>query len=198
MNGTTEILYLKILSGWHPIGCLTANSYEEKSDLLQTSTRQNIDSFSTQRPTRQSYSISFAGLVTDNEVLKELKALKKLRQKVDWKIDNGVLIPESGSGLISEISDSATVDEFITFNGTILGLNTPRQYDGTYILLSDTYWASQFSGDLILFGGVVALESITEWNGYYVCDVTTYDSYSTLVDISGEYTGSSTWAGKLK
>jgi len=126
INGTLKILYILYEGDFVPVGCLTENSFDESSEMLNTTTRQN-NGWKTSRPTSQSYSISFSGLETNedfilgNTTYKNLKDFKRSRTLISWRVDDGFGIYEFGSGYINSLSDSATIDEFASFSGSIDG-----------------------------------------------------------------------------
>ena len=129
INGTHKILEINVPTvGFVPIGCLTENSFSERSQMLETTTRDNTGGWITAIPTAQGYNIDFSGLVPfdfyDTEVtyvsLELLKTYKRAGTKIEWRIvSNGAT--ESGFAYITEISDSAVVDEFVSFSGALLG-----------------------------------------------------------------------------
>ena len=130
IQGNLKILYIKKDSDYLPIGCLTSNSFEENSEMIDTTTRDNAG-WSTSRPINQSYSISFEGLITQefslssNITFQEIKQLKRNRTLIEWKINDSYGNAENGSGYINTLSDAAGIDEMITFTGGITGYGTP-------------------------------------------------------------------------
>ena len=132
INGEIRILYIKKDGLYYPIGCLTSNSFNETVDMIPTTTRDNPNGWTTSRPTSQSYDISFDGLVdsdtelTNTVTYKHLKAFKRSRTLIEWRIaDDGLTNFEEGSGYITGLSDSASIDEFVSFNGSIEGFGEP-------------------------------------------------------------------------
>ena len=125
--GTYRIFYLKVGNDWIPIGCLTDTSFTESSEMLGTTTRDNTDGWESSIPTNQNYSISFNGMLTDEftsdtkVTYYDLKALKRERTPIEWKIDDLLGHFETGGGYISDLGDANTVDEFVSFSGTIIG-----------------------------------------------------------------------------
>lgn len=133
-KGDDRILYLKINGNWLPIGCLTSNSITESSELLQTTTRDN-DGWATSRPTMQNYSISFDGLQINTTIsggnfeaasYDRLKLLKRNKTLLDWKIQ-GTIFPvvDYGKCYINELSEASSVDDLLTFSGTLTGYGKP-------------------------------------------------------------------------
>lgn len=129
--GNLKILYIERSGNYLPIGCLTSNGFDEEVQTLNTTTRDNNDGWFTSVPTNQSYNISFDGLITNDIVISdkityyELKQIKRNRELVNWKIedDNGNI--ETGSAYITSLSDSAEVNEFISFSGSMIGYGKP-------------------------------------------------------------------------
>jgi len=125
INGTYRILYIDSGDGYQPIGCLTSHSFNEESDTLNTTTRDN-EGWSTEVPTNQRYSISFDGFVLENlsntqQTYYDLKNIKRNRTLIDWRIDED----DYGSGYIVGLSDANNIDEFITFNAQLVGYGKP-------------------------------------------------------------------------
>lgn len=134
INGEDRILYVKLNGYWLPIGCLTSNSFSESVEMLPTTTRDN-SGWATSRPTNQNYSISFDGIQVNSTIAggnfneasyDRLKLLKRDKVLLNWKIQGEIFpVVDYGKGYISEISESASIDEFLSFNGTITGFGKP-------------------------------------------------------------------------
>ena len=131
INGTNKILLISVSGGdYYPIGCLDSNSFEESVEMLGTSVRTNSGGWSSSVPTKQSYGISFSGLVTKESEIdgvvtyNDLRIIKRSRQVIQWKITDNE-IEETGAGYIINLSDSANIDEFVSFNGSIQGVGIP-------------------------------------------------------------------------
>ena len=131
INGDIELLYFKIDGIYTPIGCLTSNSFNEEVDMLNTTTRQDAG-WESSRPTMQRYSISFAGLVTDDINFSgvvsyaSIRNLKRQRTLIDWKISRGNGYDDYGQAYITNISDSAEVESFVSFEGSMVGYGSPQ------------------------------------------------------------------------
>jgi hypothetical protein len=97
--------------------------------------------------TNQGYSINFSGLVINTRFAKgdftkisydRLKYLKRNRTLVNWKIQTSdLLFVDSGQGYITEIGSASNVDEYITFDGVILGYGEPTSTSEKSYLLQD-------------------------------------------------------------
>lgn len=130
-NGTLKVLYIKVLGTYLPIGCLTDNSFSETLSMLDTTTRDNTDGWKSSRPTTQSYNIAFSGLITQELTSVtaitywEIKQLKRSRTLIEWKIEDSVGNIDYGSGYFTDLSDSAAIDEFTSFSGSIVGYGKP-------------------------------------------------------------------------
>jgi len=133
-NGSDRILFVKVNGNWLPIGCLTDNSMDESSEFLDTTTRDN-QGWTTSRPILQSYSVGFNGLQLNTTVsggiftvgsYDKLKQLKRDKILLYWKIE-GVVYPivDYGQGYISSLSEVNTIDELMSFSGTINGYGKP-------------------------------------------------------------------------
>jgi predicted secreted protein len=130
INGTNRIIYIKWEEDFLPVGCLTSDSFSETVEMLDTTTRDN-GGWKTAVPTMQSYNITFDGLIKqklfldqidNNLTYQQIKILKRSRTLIEWKIESSTDIHiSSGFGYITSLSDSANVDEFISFNATIQG-----------------------------------------------------------------------------
>jgi hypothetical protein len=132
-KGEERILYLKINGEFLPIGCVTENSFSETADSFETTTKGDA-SWQTNKILSQSYSISFSGIQiltkffnTNLLSYDTLKDYKRNRELLEWKIQGeNFPIVDSGFCYITEISESAVVNELLTFSGTLTGFGEPR------------------------------------------------------------------------
>ena len=146
INGTDRILYIKWNDDFLPIGCLSSDSFDESVDMLDTTTRDN-QGWKTSTPTNQSYNISFDGLVINTNFsggdftkisYDRLRVLKRNRTLIDWKIQDFLgICKDTGKGYITNLSDSANLDEFITFSASIVGYGQPISTTGLIFTLQD-------------------------------------------------------------
>jgi len=133
-NGTYKILYLEFGdAGFLPVGCLTENSFSESSESFESTTRQNPNGWGTSFPVKQSYTISFSGVETFDDLgdtivsYYRLQVLKRARQIINWKIYSSLGgNTESGSGYISSLSNTAPLDDVVSFDGEIVGYGEPE------------------------------------------------------------------------
>lgn len=136
-NGYNRILYIEVGDvgnlSFIPIACLTSNDFNESTDTLATTTRAN-NGWKTSVPINQSFNVSFEGIQIStafNDVQKasydRLKAIKRTRQVNNFKIENlDGTQQELFSGIIISLSESASVDDLVTFSGQIEGVNFPE------------------------------------------------------------------------
>jgi hypothetical protein len=132
--GEDRILYFKINGQYMPVGCLTGNSFEESSEVLDTTTRDN-QGWTTAVPLVQSYSFSFEGLQLNTTVVggnfnvasyDRLKQLKRDKVMLDWKIQGSTYpIVDYGKCFILSISESNNIGEFMSFSGSATGFGKP-------------------------------------------------------------------------
>lgn len=144
-KGEDRILCIKIDGLFVPIGCLTENSFSESAETIDTTTREN-EGWTTSRPVYQSYSISFSGLQilttltgdTTKASYDRLKHLKRDRTLLEWKIAGSEYpLIDMGKCYITDLSEAATVGEFITFSGTLTGFGETTQTIGGILLLNN-------------------------------------------------------------
>lgn len=142
-DGVYKVLYIKSAGTYFPVGCLTDNNFQESVETISTTTRDNPDGWETDRPTKQRYSIDFSGVVdiVDNPATlsyRDIQSLKRNRTLVEWKIENakGDDI-DYGSGHITSLSDTAPIEEFISFSGNIKGYGQPLILTGNLYIDSD-------------------------------------------------------------
>lgn len=141
MTGDNRIIYIKVEGVFIPVGCLTENSFSESSDVLDTTTRDNIG-WKTSRPTMQSYTIPFAGLVVfDSAVLSygRLREMKRNRNLLDWKIQdptNVYPIIDYGKAYINTISEASPAGDLISFSSELTGFGIPLWIDNSNAVLS--------------------------------------------------------------
>lgn len=134
INGSDRIIYIKWDDEYLPIGCLTSDSFTESVSMLQTTTRDN-GGWETSVPTTQKFNISFDGLIINTNFnggdftkisYDRLRVLKRARTLIEWKIeDTNKTFVDTGKGYLTELSDSANIDEFISFNASIEGYGAP-------------------------------------------------------------------------
>ena len=135
IDGTYEILYIKrsVDSDYYPIACLTDQSFSESSDTIETTTRDN-QGWKTMKPTNQEYTISFSGLedyqTTNKTSFTELLISKKSRELVQWKIGEAGYY--QGNAYITELTKDFPTDDYVTFNGTLVGY-------GNYTNIAESY-----------------------------------------------------------
>lgn len=129
-KGKESILYIKYKDIWTPISCELTSEMEEHTDMTGTTTRDNMG-WKSYKPMAQGYSLSFAGQVVkeeDAELLSyfRLKEIKRNKEVLEWKREtiNGFYI-DTGTALITDMSDSNPVGELMTFNMTLLGQGKP-------------------------------------------------------------------------
>lgn len=134
IDGAYRILYIDYGEGYLPVGCLLSHSFNEESDVIQTTTRDN-NGWSTSRATNQSYNIPFDGLVGDDiidytmQTYYNLKTIKRDRQVIDWRIDES----DYGKGIITSLSDENEIDSNVSFSAELLGYGKPlMQFDFIY------------------------------------------------------------------
>ena len=146
INGENRILYIKWDGQYLPIGCLTGDSFNESSEMLNTTTRDNAG-WSTSVPTSQNYNLSFEGLVINTNFpggdstkvsYDRLRELKRNRTLIEWKLqDSQKIFVDTGKGYITELSDSSSIDEFISFNASIVGYGKPESTTEISFTLQD-------------------------------------------------------------
>lgn len=146
IKGSASILYIVDNGIDVPVACLTSNGMSESSETIETTTRDNAG-WKTALATKQSYTISVAGLATKDDEdsgnsvysYRRLRKLKRDRIVFDWKIKtlSGWYV-DSGKAIITDISFDDPVDDFISFSATLEGFGKPN--DGTdriYVLSND-------------------------------------------------------------
>lgn len=133
-NGTERIFYIYVDGAYLPVGCLTSNSFSETSDMLDTTTRQNVNGWKTAIPTMQSYTISLSGLVSENNrtttilIYSDIELLKRQKTKFSWKINtDDPEFNDYGFGHITSLSKTSELDSFISFSAEITGYGEPYQ-----------------------------------------------------------------------
>ena len=131
-NGESKLIYIYVDGDYIPIGCLTSNGWSESADLLETTTRDNAGGWKTLIPTNQSYTINFDGLITTNDrsgtilTYDELRKLKRNKTEIAWKINSELTgYSDFGRGYIVSLSNTAEIDQFISFSCEIVGYGEP-------------------------------------------------------------------------
>ena len=139
-------MYIKWEGEFLPIGCLTSDSFSESIEMLDTTTRDN-EGWKTSVPTTQSYSITFDGLVINTKYnggdfskisLDRLRELKRDRTLIEWKSqDINLTFVDTGFGYITSLSNSANIDEFISFSANIEGYGKPNETSEQPLYIQD-------------------------------------------------------------
>ena len=138
-NGTLKILYIKQYGEYLPIGCLIDNSFSESADMLDTTVRTNTNGWKSSIPVGQSYSIDFSGLITNDIssdtmiTFQALRDIKRQRQLLEWRVSDGNGNDDFGSAYINSLGETSTIDEFVSFNGSLVGQGEPTNtFDSLY------------------------------------------------------------------
>ena len=141
IKGDVAVLFIKVSDLFQPVGCLSTTGLNEGAEELDVTT---VDSgeWKTSIPRLQNYSLNFNGFLTDEILpsftdptgkmgLYTLRQIKRARTIFDWEIRtaNGVYI-DYGKGWISDLGQVQTVENYITFNGTIQGYGRLLQQGG--------------------------------------------------------------------
>jgi hypothetical protein len=144
--GDDRILFIKINGIWTPVACLNSNSFQESSEMMDTTTRDNLG-WNTSRPMTQEYSITFTGVQINSTVVggnfdvasfDKLKSFKRNRILLDWKIEGTVFpIVDYGKCYITSLEESSSSTELLTFSGTLTGFGKPLIADLGGIVLND-------------------------------------------------------------
>lgn len=130
-NGSLKVLYIKQNGKYLPIGCLTSNSFSESVEMLDTTVRTNKNGWKSSRPVSQTYNIDFDGLLTSDIssdtiiTYQALRDIKRQRLLLDWMISDGKGNDDFGQAYINSIGESASIDEFVSFNGGLVGYGEP-------------------------------------------------------------------------
>lgn len=146
VNGQDRILFIKFNGIYMPVGCLTGNGLEESTELLPTTTRDN-EGWETDKALTQSYTVSFTGLQVNSTLpggnfgvasYDRLKIVKRSRVIIEWKLQGTVYpVVDYGKGIITDISSSENVGEFMTFSGNIKGFGKPLVQELGGVLLNN-------------------------------------------------------------
>jgi predicted secreted protein len=146
VNGQDRILYLKIDGNYMPVGCLTGNTLDKNSEMLETTTRDN-KGWKTSRPAMKDYSISFNGIQVNSTMAggvftvasyDKLNKLFNYSVLLEWKIQ-GTIFPvvDYGKCYISTLGEGNNVGEFMSFSGSLVGYGKPLIQDLGGVLLNN-------------------------------------------------------------
>lgn len=134
VNGEDRILYIKYNGVYLPIGCLTGNTIDESTEMIDTTTRDN-QGWATSAPVLQNYTIGFSGLQVNSTVVggnfnvashDRLQDIKRAKLRVEWKIQGSIYpIVDYGEGYVTDLGNTENVGEFMSFSGTITGFGKP-------------------------------------------------------------------------
>lgn len=146
VNGEDRILSIKIAGIYLPIGCLTGNTMDESSEMIDTTTRDN-EGWATSRPVLQSYTIGFSGLQVNSTLVggnfnvasyDKLCDIKRNKIRIEWKIQ-GIKFPvvDYGKGYVADLGEANNVGEFMSFSGSITGFGKPLKTSAGTVLLNN-------------------------------------------------------------
>lgn len=146
IDGEDRILFIKINGAYLPVGCLTGNTIDETTEMIDTTTRDN-KGWSTSRPLNQSYTISFNGLQVNSTLVggnfnlasyDKLKTIKRNRIRIEWKIQGSKFpVVDYGEGYITDIGEANNVGELMSFSGSITGYGIPLVTSSGTVLLNN-------------------------------------------------------------
>ena len=146
VNGSDRILYIKYNGVYMPIGCLTGNSFDGSTEMLDTTTRDN-QGWATSTPVLQSYSIDFSGIQVNSTLIggnfnvasyDRLTELKENKIRIEWKIQGKIFpVVNYGFGYINSIGEANNVGEFMSFSGSITGFGKPLKTSLGTVLLNN-------------------------------------------------------------
>lgn len=139
--GQDVLFFINHENFWVPIGCETGHTLSEASSFIPTTTRDN-GGWETDLPIGQSYTLSVDGIVIESEARDGilpyfyLRNLKRSNQLVEWRrvflLDKHI---DTGFAHITDISDTTTVNETVTFTMSLKGFGAP-----TYITSEDNFY----------------------------------------------------------
>lgn len=141
INGAYRLIYIDYADDGNflPVACLTSNSFSEESESLDSTTRDN-NGWKTSLATNQSFSMQISGIQLNTNFSGEdfnkvsydrLKILKRNRTVFDFKIqDSNLIFIETGKAWIDSISESAEIDENLSFEASLVGYGTPVSSSG--------------------------------------------------------------------
>ena len=140
-NGYDKIIYFNIDGSDIPVGCLTSHSFSESSDVIETTISNNAG-WKTFKPTNQSWSLSFEGIQVLTASVNPtkysydyLKTLKRNKVLINCKFELNGVFEDIGQAYISEISETASSNELLTFSVNMIGFSNPGIIDITANLL---------------------------------------------------------------
>ena len=172
INGTYSILYLDIGQGFLPVGSLTSNSFSESVETLDKTNIEN-GGWKTYVLTNQEYTIDFSGIAINTLAVggdttkfsyDVIKIIKRSRVLIDWKVQDNIGNIDSGKCYITELSSENNIDEFISFNATLLGYGVPISTnincngypfsDRTALKIAVDLWASDEASAIATYGQI--------------------------------------------
>ena len=134
VNGSEMVVLIEWDGEFLPIGCTTSDSFTESSTMLSTTTQDN-EGWETSVPTNQKYSFTVDGLLINthfnggdfNKISHDrLTYLKRNRFRINWRSETlDKEFVSFGQGYINNLSNSASVNEYITFSASIEGYGKP-------------------------------------------------------------------------
>lgn len=146
INGTYNVISIKWQGEYLPVGCIKSSGFTENTETIDSTTRDN-NGWKSYRAVGQGYTLNFSGLVintlhTGGDFTKlsydRLQYLKRNLTEIEWREETKDLtFVSSGKGIITELGNTANIDEFISFDCTILGQGKPYSTTGQVFQLQD-------------------------------------------------------------
>lgn len=131
-----DILYILVGENYYPIGCLTNNGFDDQSETVNTTTRDN-EGWNTSIPTNQSYSINFDGIETELDSItglitfKDLQNLKITKTLVSYILGTLDGKRTEGRGYITNLTKESPAGDLVSFTGVLTGFGKYSDYDPT-------------------------------------------------------------------
>jgi len=152
LNGDDELLKINAGDGLETVVCLTSTGISESiSESIETC-KMGTKGEQTFIPRLHSYSISFAGIATENESgflsYADFQALKRDRTLIDWELFSGN--PQAGQGYIQSLDKVSQAGDFIQFSGVIVGSGVIIDGILSYLATSDTDLFDTGIGNLLV------------------------------------------------
>ena len=133
MQGNLQVVYIKIGTFFEPIGCLTSNDFDLSIETFDTTTR--VDGlWNNSLPDSASYQISLQGILDlTKRSGQTVEIFARNRTIFDWALGSNGVYYRTGKGYFSSYSDTAPVNNKITFSALIIGkgsyeLILPQQF----------------------------------------------------------------------
>ena len=127
--GDDQIVYARNGGSYQPIGCLSANSWTENVEMMETTTRDD-GRWKTYYPSLHGFSFSMSGFVeqiesSDKITFTDLRSMSRNNILIDFKVTRPSGYDDYFQGYIQSINEDGAAGSLVTFSASVIGVGDP-------------------------------------------------------------------------